>query len=127
MPQASFWQETWSPEQETGPGTGRVAAALGTVRGLREDRHGGDHGDEPDHHGAEQRLEAALWIDGVHSGLLACAEDTLDVEQALDERVDVLAGRIDVERSSGGRSQVEALVERHRAVMAGADGDPGSV
>ena len=33
----------------------------------------------------------ALRIDGVHSGLLACAEDTLDVEQALDERVDVLA------------------------------------
>jgi len=127
VPQASFWQETWSPEQETGAGTGRVAAALGTVRGLREDRHGGNHGDKADHHGAEQRLEAALWIDGVHSGLLACAEDTLDVEQALDERVDVLAGRIDVERSSGGRSQVEALVERHRAVMAGADGDPGSV
>ena len=69
----------------------RLKRSVAQAGRLREDRHGGDHGDKADHHGAEQRLEAALRIDGVHSGLLACAEDTLDVEQALDERVDVLA------------------------------------
>ena len=35
--------------------------------------------------------------------------------------------RVDVEARAGGGRQVESLMERHRAVVAGADSDPGSI
>src|SRR3954447_11617346 len=53
----------------------------------------------------------------------SAVEDALDFLQARGEGIDVFAGRVDVEAGPGGRRQVEALVEWHRAVMARADGD----
>src|SRR4029079_2784356 len=38
--------------------------------------------------------------------------------------VDVLSRRVDAEAGARGRSQVEALMEWHRAVVAGPDRDP---
>ena len=55
------------------------------------------------------------------------AEELLDLQQAVGEQVDVVAGRVDAEARPRGRGQVEPLVERHRAVMAGPDGDPEPV
>src|SRR5438874_1936666 len=40
-----------------------------------------------------------------------------------DEGIDVLARRVDVEAGAGRCREVEALVERHRAVVARPDGD----
>jgi len=43
VPQASFWQETFGP-------------APAKARGLREERDGGDRGDQADHHGPRTAL-----------------------------------------------------------------------
>ena len=50
-------------------------------------------------------------------------EEPVDLAQADDELVHVLAGRVDVEAGPAGGRQVEPLVERHRAVVAGPDCD----
>ena len=48
-------------------------------------------------------------------------EQPLDLAQRDREGIDVPAGRVDLERGTGRGGEIEALVERHRAVVAGPD------
>src|SRR3954470_24982975 len=49
------------------------------------------------------------------------------LEQALDHRVDLLRGGVEVERRAGGGRHAEPLADRARAVVAGAYGDAARV
>src|SRR5262245_14553736 len=53
----------------------------------------------------------------------SAAEELLDLLEPVRELIDVVAGRIDAEARPRSGRQVEALVERHRAVVAGPDRD----
>src|SRR5918995_5541214 len=58
----------------------------------------------------------------MYSVTSSAVEQPLDLLEAGGEGVDVRLGRVDLERRSGGGAEVEALVERHRAVVTGPDG-----
>src|SRR5207244_1940457 len=62
------------------------------------------------------------WVRGLLGDWLA--EQLDDLVKPSDERVDVLAGAVHVEAGAGRGREVEALVERHRAVVARSDRDP---
>src|SRR3989442_788075 len=55
------------------------------------------------------------------------AEEFLRLPQPLDERVDVVAGVVEVQRRTRAGGHAEALVQRLGAVMAGAHRDAVSV
>ena len=77
---------------------------------------------------AEERRRAQPWRTPfpVAAGPLP-VEDPLDLDETGRQRVDVVARGVDAERGPGRGGQVEPLVERHRAVVAGPDRDAEAV
>ena len=71
-------------------------------------------------------LEDLVAVELVHQ-VQSELEDPAGVVQALDQPVDLLGRRVDAEAGAGRRGDAEAVHQRLRAVVAGADGDAVAV